>query len=67
LNKRLKELRRLEHRKEKDAKKQRKADEPKAPRVEGGEDPDIAHIVPGPQPIPDYEEPSAGSGRGTPA
>ncbi|MDQ3266381.1 MAG: hypothetical protein M3Y59_22490 [Myxococcota bacterium] len=51
-NKRQKELARLEKRKEKDAKKEEKKrdKEQKGPRTEGEEDPDIAGIIPGPQP-----------------
>lgn len=50
-NKRQKELARLEKRKEKEAKKEDKKREKadRGPRVEG-EDPDIAGIIPGPQP-----------------
>ncbi|MFT3837526.1 MAG: hypothetical protein QM723_11075 [Myxococcaceae bacterium] len=56
-SKRHKEQQRLERRKEKDAQRaQRKLEKSeKAPRQPGDVDPDIAHIVPGPQPIP--EEP----------
>jgi hypothetical protein len=53
--KRLKEQQRLEHRKNKDAeraaRKLEKANRP--PRQPGDSDPDIAHIVPGPQPLPE--------------
>lgn len=51
--KRQKELARLEHKKEKAAKKeQRKAEKAlRGPRDANGIDPDIAHIVPGPQPV----------------
>ena len=50
-NKRQKELARLEKRKEKEAKKEDKKREKseRGPRVDG-EDPDIAGIIPGPQP-----------------
>lgn len=33
-----------------------KARKTEAPRIEGGEDPDIAGILPGPQPLPDQWE-----------
>jgi len=51
-NKRQKELARLEKRKEKDLKKDEKKREKenRGPRQEGEEDPDIAGIIPGPQP-----------------
>lgn len=54
MNKRLKERQRQEKQREKAAKRQERARE-KAdrPESEGGVDPDIAHIVPGPQPIAD--------------
>ena len=52
MNKRQKEQRRLEQRKEKEEKKRRRQEEPARPRAEDGVDPDIAHIVPGPQPLP---------------
>ncbi|MFT3710274.1 MAG: hypothetical protein QM817_21815 [Archangium sp.] len=53
-SKRQKELARLEHQKEKAAraeqrKKEKELRGPNAPGV----DPDIAHIIPGPQPIPE--------------
>ena len=56
-SKRQKEQQRLERRKQKDADRaERKIEkEQRAPRQPGDVDPDIAHIVPGPQPIP--EEP----------
>lgn len=50
--KRQKELARLEKQKEKAAKKQHKSKEER-PRGAEGEDPDLAGIVPGPQPLPD--------------
>jgi hypothetical protein len=56
--KRQKEAQRLARKQEKEVKKQQRKSEvregvPLAP----GEDPDIAHIIPGPQPIPeDLEE-----------
>lgn len=49
--KRQKELARLEKRKEKEAKKEeRKKEKTDRPSDENGVDPDIAGIVPGPQP-----------------
>jgi hypothetical protein len=55
MSKRQKELSRQEHRKEKEAKKeQRKKDREDRPVGTAGEDPDIAGIVPGPQPQPDW-------------
>jgi hypothetical protein len=52
MNKRLKERQRQEKQREKAAKREERARE-KAdrPPAEGGVDPDIAHIVPGPQPV----------------
>ena len=54
-NKRQREQGRLEKQREKDAKReQKKLEKATAPkREEGAEDPDIAGIVPGPQPIPE--------------
>jgi hypothetical protein len=53
-SKRQKELARLEHKKEKAAKAQeRKREKEARPKDADGIDPDIAHIVPGPQPIPE--------------
>jgi hypothetical protein len=50
-NKRQKELSRLERRKEKDEKReQRKKEKEERPPLAEGEDPDIAGIIPGPQP-----------------
>jgi hypothetical protein len=53
--KRQKEQSRLQHRQDKEAKreerKRQKAERPL--RGDGSEDPDIAGIVPGPQPIPE--------------
>ena len=50
-SKRQKELSRLEKRKEKDERReQRKKEKEERPPVPEGEDPDIAGIVPGPQP-----------------
>lgn len=53
-NKRQKEQSRLEHRKEKEARKlERKRQKEVSDRDRAeGVDPDIAHIVPGPQPLP---------------
>jgi hypothetical protein len=57
-NKRQKELSRLERRKEKDERReQRKKEKDERPPLAGGEDPDIAGIVPGPQPLPPDEVP----------
>ena len=54
VNKRLKERNRQDKQKEKEAKREQRKNE-KVPRSvgAGGEDPDIAGIVPGPQPLPD--------------
>ena len=49
-NKRQKELARLERRKEKDEKREQRKKERADRVVPEGEDPDIAGIVPGPQP-----------------
>ena len=53
-NKRQKELTRIEHQKEKEARKvERKRQKEETSRTTpDGVDPDIAHIIPGPQPIP---------------
>ena len=52
--KRQKEQARLEHRQKKAAeKKARKADKASRPERPDGIDPDIADIVPGPQPLPE--------------
>lgn len=49
--KRQKELKRLERQREKEAKReQRKREKAERPTAGTGEDPDIAGIVPGPQP-----------------
>ena len=57
INKRLKERQRQEKQREKAAKRvERNATKPDRPAGEPGVDPDIAHIVPGPQPIPEEEE-----------
>jgi hypothetical protein len=51
VNKRVKERQRQDKRREKEAKReQRKRDKAERPPVAPGEDPDIAGIVPGPQP-----------------
>lgn len=54
-SKRQKELARLEHKKEKAAKAEgrKKEKETRGPKDPNAIDPDIAHIVPGPQPIPE--------------
>jgi hypothetical protein len=52
--KRQKEKNRIEKRQEKQARRvQRKEERANRPPQEGGEDPDIAGIVPGPQPLPE--------------
>jgi len=52
--KRQKEQARLEHRQKKAAEKAaRKAEKASRPEREDGVDPDIAGIVPGPQPLPE--------------
>ncbi len=53
MNKRQRERDQKEKKKEKEAKK-RERQQNKSPRVAvDGEDPDVAGIVPGPQPLPD--------------
>ena len=52
-NKRQKELSRLERRKEKDERREQRKKERAERVVTEGEDPDIAGIVPGPQPKPE--------------
>lgn len=53
-SKRQKEMARLEKRKEKEAaRSQRKVEKQNKPDANDGIDPDIAHIVPGPQPLPE--------------
>ena len=54
-SKRQKELARLEHKKEKAAKaeERKKEKEVRGPKDPNAIDPDIAHIVPGPQPLPE--------------
>ena len=55
-NKRAKELARLEKRREKDERReQRKKEKDERPETADGVDPDIAGIVPGPQPRLDEE------------
>jgi hypothetical protein len=52
VNKRQKERQRQEHQREKaEKRKQRRDEKPARPAGAGGEDPDIAGIVPGPQPV----------------
>lgn len=52
-NKRLKEQKRREKQARKDERRaQRKAEREQTPKSERGPDHDIAHIVPGPQPLP---------------
>jgi hypothetical protein len=52
--KRQKEKNRIEKRQEKEARRlQRKEERANRPRPQDGEDPDIAGIVPGPQPPPE--------------
>lgn len=54
INKRIKERQRQERQREKAAKReQRKVEKVDRPPSESGIDPDIAHIVPGPQPLPE--------------
>ena len=56
-NKRQKELARKERQREKQERREtRKKEKESVVRVDGGEDPDIAGIVPGPQPIPTDED-----------
>jgi len=55
VNKRQKERQRQERQREKSAKREdRKRDKESKPTTPGGEDPDIAGIVPGPQAPPDW-------------
>ncbi len=54
-NKRQKELARLERRKEKDERREQRKKEKTERVTPEGEDPDIAGIVPGPQPKVDEE------------
>jgi hypothetical protein len=55
-NKRQKELARLERRKEKDERREQRKKERAERVVPEGEDPDIAGIVPGPQPKAEEED-----------
>ncbi len=54
--KRQKEQQRLQHRREKEQQKadRKREKEARPVRAEGQEDPDIAGIIPGPQPLPTY-------------
>jgi hypothetical protein len=55
VNKRQKERQRQERQREKSAKREdRKREKDNKPVTTGGEDPDIAGIVPGPQPPPEW-------------
>jgi hypothetical protein len=54
LLKREREKARVERQKSKQARREEKAKRP-ATRSEGGVDPDIAHIQPGPQPLADWQ------------
>jgi hypothetical protein len=55
VNKRQKERQRQERQREKSAKREdRKREKDNKPVTPGGEDPDIAGIVPGPQPPPEW-------------
>jgi hypothetical protein len=54
-NKRQKELSRLERRKEKDERREQRKKEKTERVTPEGEDPDIAGIIPGPQPKVDEE------------
>ena len=57
MNKRLKERQRQEKQREKTVKRQeRNQNKPDRPAGEGGLDPDIAHLIPGPQPIPEEDQ-----------
>ena len=57
MNKRLKERQRQEKQREKAAKRQERSKEKgDRPPTEAGVDPDIAHIVPGPQPVVEEED-----------
>lgn len=55
MSKRQKELARMEKRKEKEAKAEERKREKasRGPKDPNAIDPDIAHIIPGPQPIPE--------------
>lgn len=55
-NKRLKERARQDKAREKAAEReQRKVEKANKPPPAAGEDPDLAGIVPGPQPLPDWD------------
>jgi hypothetical protein len=57
VNKRLRERQRQERQREKEQKRQqRKEERAQRPPALPGEDPDIASIVPGPQPLPPGDE-----------
>jgi hypothetical protein len=56
LQKRQKERLRQDRQKEKEAKRIARKDKPIRPAGSEGEDPDIAGIIPGPQPIPEEDE-----------
>ncbi|MBI2838344.1 MAG: hypothetical protein HYX75_08525 [Acidobacteria bacterium] len=54
--KRIRERAKLEKRQHKlERRAERKAEKENKPRAEGGVDPDLAGIVPGPQPLPDID------------
>ena len=55
INKRQKERERDERRREKEKKRDERRNRVQPDRGPNGEDPDIAGIVPGPQPLPDEE------------
>jgi hypothetical protein len=58
VNKRNKEKQRQDRQREKDAKRQqRRGEKGNRPPAEPGVDPDIAGIVPGPQPLEEEDEP----------
>jgi len=60
MNKRLKERQRQEKAREKiSQRKERNATKPDRPAGEPGVDHDIAHIIPGPQPVPEEDDPLA--------
>jgi hypothetical protein len=56
-NKRQKELARQDRQREKEARREerKRLKSERQPSPEGGEDPDIAGIVPGPQPVPEEQ------------
>ena len=53
--KRQRERERIEKQKQKTAKRLERGHRPSERADAGGEDPDIAHIVPGPQPLADWQ------------